>query len=188
MKSHTTLRDLERMTICGKASGVARWICVLGWSLENSICALGVDWRPPLEFSSGKPSATFSARPPAKNPWGLRQVHKCDIKCHYVCFPTLLASSSLQNFRHWSRRGKRGKYLKLNCCGILIFKIRSEIHSHILKTLRVRHLESTFQCQQLTYKLLKRPCQKFGWTQKLFSSCKIGPAPNFYVKTVWELQ
>ena len=66
------LRDLERMATCGKALGVLWWMEPLGSSLEYSKDSLGRILKAPFEISSGKPSASSSARPLAKNPWGRR--------------------------------------------------------------------------------------------------------------------
>ena len=60
------------MKICGKASEVSWWMEPSGGPLSTQCTPSEEYWRPPLEFSKGKPLATSSARPKPKNPWGLR--------------------------------------------------------------------------------------------------------------------
>ena len=59
------------MKICWKASEVSWWMEPSGAPLSTPCTPSEEYWRPPSEFSKGEPLATSSARPKAKNPWGL---------------------------------------------------------------------------------------------------------------------
>ena len=60
------------MKIYGKASEVSWWMEPSGGPLSTPCTPLEEYWSTPSEFSKGEPLATFSARPKAKNPRGLR--------------------------------------------------------------------------------------------------------------------